>query len=129
MDSGILIAFLNRADQWHPSAVALFKSSKPAWCTSVLVVAETHSWILHRMGEEMTRQLHLFLENLSGLRLLDATSGHHQSVLKLLNEYRGSKLTYVDASSLCFVRQLRIRTVWSTDYHLGLTGARILPRI
>ena len=33
-----------------------------------------------------------------------------------------------DASSLVFIEQLGIDTVWSTDHHLGLTGAEVLPR-
>ena len=37
-------------------------------------------------------------------------------------------LTYVDASSLCLMERYKIRKVWSTDHHLGLTGAEVLPR-
>ena len=102
LDSGIFIAFLNRKDQWHRQAVALFDTSKPRWCTSLLVVSEAYSWFLHRMGEESARSFRLLLGNLPGLQLLEATVEHHQSVIKMLDQYRGAKLTYVDASSLCF---------------------------
>jgi predicted nucleic acid-binding protein len=37
-------------------------------------------------------------------------------------------LTYVDASSLALMDAHRIRHVWATDHHLGLTGAVLLPR-
>ena len=46
----------------------------------------------------------------------------------MLNRMRGARLTYVDASSLAFMGLHRIDTVWSTDHHLGLTGAQVLPR-
>ena len=42
---------------------------------------------------------------------------------------RGARLTYVDASSLALMDQHAIRTAWATDYHLGLTGAEVLPRV
>jgi predicted nucleic acid-binding protein len=41
---------------------------------------------------------------------------------------RGANLTYVDASSLSFMQEHGIETVWSTDFHLGLNGAQIHPR-
>jgi hypothetical protein len=47
----------------------------------------------------------------------------------MLERLRSSKLTYVDASSLCFLEKHKIRKVWSTDRHLGLTGAEISPRV
>ena len=47
----------------------------------------------------------------------------------MFDRLRGSKLTYVDASSLCFMEWHKIRKVWSTDRHLGLTGAEVLPRV
>jgi hypothetical protein len=41
----------------------------------------------------------------------------------------GAKLAYVDASSLCFMERHKIKIAWSTDHHLGLTGAEVLPRV
>lgn len=37
-------------------------------------------------------------------------------------------LTYVDASSLVFLETKKLPVVWTTDRHLSLTGARVLPR-
>jgi predicted nucleic acid-binding protein len=128
LDTGIFVAFLNRRDQWHEQAVALFGGTKPRWCTSFLVVSEGYSWLLYRMGEEAARTYGRLLDNLDGLRVFEATSEHHQNVVKMLDRFRGAKLSYVDASSLCLLEQHRIVRVWSTDHHLGLTGAEILPR-
>ena len=128
LDSGIFIALLNRRDQWHPQAVSLFGTAKPRWMTSVLVVSETYSWFLHRMGEEAARSFRSFLSSLPGIRLMEATRGHHEATLEMLDRFRGSKLTYVDASSLCFIERNRVRKVWATDHHLSLTGAEVLPR-
>ena len=128
LDSGILIAFLNARDQWHEQATALFALAKPRWSTSYLVVSETYSWFLHRPGEEAARTFRTLIENLEGLRLFNIDKNHHRAILKMLDRLRGTKLTYVDASSLCLMERHKIRTVWATDHDLGLTGAEVLPR-
>jgi predicted nucleic acid-binding protein len=82
-----------------------------------------------RIREEAARSLRTLLDNLEGLRIFDIDKHHHQQVGKMLDRLRGAKLTYVDASSLCFMERHKIKIVWSTDHHLGLTGAEVLPRV
>jgi predicted nucleic acid-binding protein len=101
---------------------------RPRWSTSYLVVSEAYSWVLHRYGEESGRTLAKFIDNLEGLGIFEVDHQHHQQVGRMLARLRGSKLTYVDASSLCFIERHKIRKVWSTDHHLGLTGVQVLPR-
>src|SRR5204863_5701845 len=113
-------AFLNARDQWHEQARSLFDAPRPRWCTSFLVISETYSWFLHRHGEEAARSLRTMVDNLDGLRIFDANKDHHRRVVKMLDRLRGAKLTYADASSLCLMEQHDVRTVWSTDHHLGL---------
>jgi predicted nucleic acid-binding protein len=128
LDSGIFIAALVRRDGFHAQAVELFGRPATRWVTSVLVVSESYSWFLHRHGEESARKLRGFLAALTGLRLVGFTADDHQRALSTLDRFRGAKLTYVDAASLVLLEQRKIRTVWSTDHHLSLTGAEILPR-
>ena len=128
LDSGIFIAFLNQRDRWHPQAAGLFNGPRPAWCSSYLVVSEAYSWFLHRMGEEEARTFRAFLDTLDGLKMLDADAEHHRLTLRALDRFHGAKLTYVDASSLAWLERLRIRRVWSTDHHLAMTGAEVIPR-
>jgi len=128
LDSGILIAFLNARDQWHDQATTLFALGKARWSTSFLVVSEAYSWFLHRHGEGAARALRAFLDNLDGLRIFNVDMNHHRETLQMLDRLRGAKLTYVDASSLSLMERYKIRKVWGTDHHLGLTGADVLPR-
>jgi predicted nucleic acid-binding protein len=127
LDSGIFIAYLNARDRWHEQAKALFSISKPRWSTSLLVISETYSWFLHRHGEESARSLRSLVESLQDLRVFDIDMLHQRQVLRMLDRLRGAKLTYVDASSLALMERRKIRKVWSTDHHLGLTGAEVLP--
>lgn len=128
LDTGIFIALLDRSDRWHPEARSLFAAGEGGWCTSLLVVSEAHSWFLHRLGEEPARRFHALLKDLNGLELFEATRPHHRGVLLMLDKLRGTKLTYVDASSLTFIEAYGISTVWGTDRHLGLLGAKVMPR-
>lgn len=128
LDSGIFVALLNRRDQWHAAARTLFGGRTPEWCTSFLVISETYSWFLHRFGEEAARSFRQFTENLDGLTIFEATAEHDRAVAKMLDRFRGAKLTYVDASSLCFMEQYTIGKAWSTDHHLAFNGAEIEPR-
>lgn len=128
LDSGIFIALMSERDQWHAQAVALFGAPRPRWLTSLLVVSETYSWFLHKYGEDAARGFRLLLDQLEGLTILDAGRQHHAACVAMLKQFRGSRLTYVDASSLVLVKQHRVRQIWSTDHHLGLTGVEILPR-
>ncbi len=128
LDSGIFIALLNRRDRWHTQAVALFSGPTVRWATSMLVRSEAYSWFLHRYGEESARAFRLLLDNLTGLNVYDATAKHHDEVVRVLDRHRGSKLTYVDASSLALMHSHKIKRVWSTDHHLAIAGAEVLPR-
>jgi predicted nucleic acid-binding protein len=128
LDTGIFIALMNRRDRWHLQAVALFGGEQPKWSTSYLVVSEGWSWFLHRMGEEAARTFATLLDHLEGLKIYPITIEQHREVRRMLDRYRGSKLTYVDASSLSLIAEYGIQQVWSTDHHLGITGVQVLPR-
>jgi predicted nucleic acid-binding protein len=128
LDSGIFIAALSRRDRLHAQAVELFGRAETRWITSLLVISETYSWFLHRHGEEAARAFRAFISALTGLTILTVTLDDHRMTLRVLDRFRGTKLTYVDAASLGWIEQRKIKTVWSTDHHLGLTGAEILPR-
>jgi len=129
LDSGIFIALMSRKDRWHEQAVALFGGPTPKWITSVLVVSETYTWFLHRLGEDQARTFRQFIDHLDGLRVLGVKWEHHGAVVRILDQFRGAKLSYTDASTLAHLEQHQIRLVWSTDYHLGLSGAEVLPRL
>lgn len=127
IDSGAFIALLDRSDASHRDAVALFSRRPRGWSTSVLVVAETYGWFLRRLGEAEARKFRLFLGELPALRVLGADARHLAGVHEKLEALRGAKLTWVDASSLVWLEQRNIPTVWGTDHHLSLEGAKVVP--
>jgi len=127
LDSGAFIAFLLRSDRLHDEVVRLFARPPRSWCTSALVVAETYGWFVHRLGEGAARTLRALLDSLSDLQVLEVESEHMAAVWAKLDDLRGLKLTFVDASSLVWLQEREIKTVWGTDHHLAVEGARVLP--
>jgi hypothetical protein len=79
------------------------------------------------LGEEAARTFRIAVGELPRLQLLELDSAHHEAVVRKLERFRGHKLTYVDASSLVFLKQHRISEVWGTDRDLALEGARVVP--
>ena len=127
LDSGAFVAYLVRSDRLHAETVQLFAHPPSRWCTSVLVVSESYSWFLHKLGEESARTFRAFLRSLSNLRVLPADEEHLEAVWKKLDRLRGSKLTLTDASSLVLLEERGIVTVWGTDHHLAIEGATVVP--
>lgn len=127
IDSGAFIAFLVGADRLHEDVVSLFARPPRRWSTSILVVAETYGWFLHRLGEGAARAFRSLLEELTDLEILDPDLEHRERVWRKLDELRGVRLTFVDASSLVWLEDRGIRNVWGTDHHLGVEGARVIP--
>lgn len=127
LDSGAFIAFLLRSDLLHDEVAGMFARPPRRWYTSAFVVAETYSWFVHRLGEGAARTLRSLLESLTDLEVLEVDSVHMAAVWAKLDDLRGLKLTYVDASSLVWLRERGIKTVWGTDHHLAVEGARVLP--
>ena len=127
LDTGIFIAFLDRSDHYHAAAVRLFTHPPRRWYSSLAVVSETYGWFLHRLGEDSAHRFRAALGDLPRLSLLPLDTSHHKAVNRKLEQFRGHKLTYVDASSLVFIQQRRVSEVWGTDADLALEGARVVP--
>ncbi|MGH7563715.1 MAG: type II toxin-antitoxin system VapC family toxin [Gemmatimonadota bacterium] len=127
VDCGAFIAFLVRRDRSHEEVAPLFAHPPRWWYTSVLVISETYSWFLHSLGEESARMFRQLLSDLSGLQVLDADSEHRTAVWAKLDDLRGRKLTFADASSLVWIKEKGVEKVWGTDHHLGIEGATVMP--
>jgi hypothetical protein len=107
--------------------VTLFGDPPRRWYSSLAVASETYGWFLHRLGEDAARTFRMLLGELPRLTLLPVDADHHADVVAKLERLRGHTLTYVDASSLVFIKTLRIGDVWSTDRDLAIEGARVAP--
>lgn len=127
LDSGIFIAFLDRRDRQHRPALDLFRNPPAHWITSPFVIAEAYGWFLHRLGEDKARTFREFFHKLEGLKILDTDPRHLDRAEEKLDLHRGLKLTFVDASSLAWLEDRNISTVWGTDHDLAIEGTKVIP--
>ena len=125
VDTSALIAFLDRSDSYHPLFRRLF-SSPPQLVTSALVVAEGHGWFLRRYDRERATQFLNFIDDLPVLAVQGFDGEELQKASRLVKKFGDQPLTLVDAHGLVIINERRISTCWSTDRHLGLTGAKLV---
>ena len=122
VDTSALIAFADRSDSYHVLFRRLF-SDPPHLTTTALVVAEGHGWFLKRY--DRTRALHFvaLIESLTPLRLVSVGPDEQAGGIRMLRKFSDQDLSLSDAVGLHVMQAHRINQCWSTDRHLGLTGA------
>ena len=125
VDTSALIAFLDRSDSYHPLFRRLF-SNPPRLVTSALVVAEGHGWFLRRYDVNRAIQFLNFIGDLTPLSILGFDGEEVGKASWLVKRFADQTLTLADAHGLVIINQRRISTCWSTDRHLGLTGAKLV---
>jgi len=123
-DTSAFIALLDRSDSHHALFRTLF-SDPPRIVTTVLVIAEGHAWFLRRYDRSRALQFLAFVEDLKPIEIVPVASVEQVAATKLLRKYSDQDLTLVDAVGLHVMRTRKISRCWSTDFHLGLGGARL----
>jgi predicted nucleic acid-binding protein len=125
IDTSALIAFLDRSDSYHPLFRTLF-SAPPSLVTSALVVAEGHGWFLRRYDQRRAIQFLGCIQELPALTIQAFGKAEMIKAGRLVKRFSDQALTLADAHGLVVMSERRIATCWSTDRHLGLTGAALV---
>jgi predicted nucleic acid-binding protein len=122
VDTSALIAFADRSDTYHVLFKRLF-SNPPRLVTTTLVVAEGHGWFLRRYDRTRALQFIAMVEALSPMAVTAVGPDQQAGGIRMLRKFSNQDLTLTDAVGLHVMTAGRIHTCWSTDRHLGLTGA------
>jgi predicted nucleic acid-binding protein len=125
VDTSAFIAFLDRSDSYHSVFRRLF-SDPPVLLTSALVIAEGHGWFLRRYDQLRAIQFLNFVDELPQLSICPFASTEVLAAARLIKKFADQKLTLADAHGLAIMADRRTAECWSTDRHLGLTGARLV---
>ena len=125
VDTSAFIAFLDRSDSYHPLFRRLFASPTPL-VTSALVIAEGHGWFLRRYDRERALQFLSFIDELTVLNIQAFDHEELVKIARLIRKFGDQSLTLADAHGLVVITERRLSTCWSTDRHLGLTGANLI---
>lgn len=112
VDTGALVALLDRADSHHAWAVECFKKLRPPLLTCESVLAEsTH--LLRDLPRSLDALTRLHREGI--LRVEFGFEAHAPLVWRLMEKYRDVPMDFADA---CLVRLSELHAdcgVWTTD--------------
>ena len=125
VDTSAFIAFVDRSDSYHALFRRLF-AQPPALVTTTLVAAEGHGWFLKRYDRMRALQFLSLLEDLRPLRLIAVGPDEHAGGVRILRKFSDQDLSLTDAVGLHLMKERNITQCWSTDFHLGLTGASLV---
>jgi predicted nucleic acid-binding protein len=125
VDTSALIAFVDRSDTHHPLFRRLF-SEPPGIITTTLVVAEGHAWFLRRYDRTRALQFLSMIEDMKPLKVAPVGAAEQAGAARLLRRFSDQDLTLTDAVGLHLMREQKIKSCWSTDFHLGLTGVSLI---
>ena len=122
VDTSALIAFVDRSDTHHALFRRLF-SEPPGLLTTALVVAEGHAWFLRRYDRTRALRFLAMIEDMTPREVAQVGTDELVGGIRVLRRFSDRDLTLTDAVGLYKMQEERgIRTCWSTDRHLGLTG-------
>jgi predicted nucleic acid-binding protein len=124
VDTSAFIAFLDRSDSYHSLFKRLF-SGPPTLITSALVIAEGHGWFLRRYDPRRAVSFLNFIQDLP-IRIAGFDEVELEKAKALVKKFADQELTLADAHGLVVMKAQRISSCWSTDRHLGLTGATLV---
>ena len=125
VDTSAFIAVLDRSDSYHSLFRRLF-SDLPKLVASALVVSEGHGWFLRRYDQRRAIQFLSFIRELPQMELHPFDDAALTKTISVIQKSADQRLTLADAHGLVILKTRRIKTCWSTDRHLGLTGATLV---
>lgn len=125
VDTSALIAFTDRSDTHHALFRRLF-ADPPPLVTTPLVLAEGHGWFLRRFDSARALQFLGLVEALRPLGIRPVGTREQRAAAAILRRFSDRDLTLADAVGLHLMRERGIRSCWSTDRHLGLTGVPLV---
>lgn len=125
VDTSALIAFVDRSDAHHPLFRRLFADPPPLE-TSALVIAEGHAWFLRRYDAQRALLFLAMIEDMPFLSVAAVGEREIAGATGFLKRFSDQALTLADAVGLYLMSERKFDVCWSTDFHLGLTGATLV---
>ena len=125
VDTSALIAFVDRSDSYHLTFRRLF-AKPPSLLTTSLVIAEGHAWFLRRYDRTRALQFMAMVEDMTPLEVVPTGEKEQSGATEVLRRFSDQDLTLTDALGLYLMKVQKIRSCWSTDFHLGLTGVSLV---
>jgi predicted nucleic acid-binding protein len=130
VDTGGWMACADGADPAHPACTAARDTALEAGrilVTTDFVVDETLTLIRFRLGLEAA---HVWWQQIDGsarLRWERVENDRFERARSLFFQYRDKDLSFTDCTSIAVMRELKLKTVLTTDRHFHQVGFEVLP--
>ena len=125
VDTSALIALADRSDTHHSLFRRLF-ADPPALLTTPLVIVEGHAWFLKRFDAARGLRFLAMVEAMTPLETVAVGPREQRAGIEILRSFSDQRMTLADAVGLHVMAARKIRSCWSTDFHLGLTGVPLV---
>jgi len=114
LDTGILYAYYDRADQWHSAAVEVVAGHPGGLVVPAPIIPEVDHFLGTRLGAE-ARQV--FYVGLAGghFFIADLPAAGYARVAALDQQFASLQLGFVDAAVLAIAESLGVRRIATTD--------------
>ena len=122
VDTSALIAFLDRSDTHHCPLSSLSRTVRNLHDDAG--DRRGHAWFLRRYDRFRALQFLAMIEDLEPLKVVQVGSAEQAGATQLRPRFSDQDLTLTDAVGLHAMQQIRVRTCWSTDFHLWADGRK-----
>ena len=124
LDSGIIIAYYNRRDEWHQVAVGLLDAEEILLLPAP-VIPEVDYLLGRRIG--LAAQMALYEDIGSQVyQVVELSEAGYQRVLEFNRQYQSLRLGFVDAAVIAIAEELGIRRIATLDRrHFGAVESKI----
>ena len=125
MDTGPLVAALDRRDQWHDRCVEVWADVIGRCVTTEAVLTEA-SHLVHRGGASAAVPLEFLLA--AGIPILGLERAQHRHAAALMARYADVPMDYTDATLVAVGVALKLGKVFTTDRR-GFATYRLTTRL
>ncbi len=112
LDTGPLVAVLDRRDQWHARCALVWPEVIHRCVTTEAVVTEA-SHLAARAAGEAARPLEFLLA--AGIPIVPLDPAAHRQAAHLMRRYAGTPMDYADATLVVVADALGVAAVFTTD--------------
>lgn len=130
VDTGGWMACADRADPAHSACAAARDSSLEAGrilITTDFVVDETLTLIRFRLGLAAAGAWWQQIDGSARLRWERIENDRFERARSLFFQFRDKDLSFTDCTSIAVMRELKVKTVITTDRHFHQMGFDVLP--
>ena len=128
VDSGFLLAMVDRDDKHHPEVIDFLKElGRATLLVTSHIFDEAMTLIKARLGSEIAVRTGQQLRLSTLFRLVYVTERDDEAAWEIFSQYTDKDWSYTDCSCLAVMRKLDITEVLSFDHHFDQMGTVRLP--